>query len=1467
MEVLGEPASKRRRVSYGSEYRTDSPPSPPPPFSEYILLASARFSVRRWDIDLSTLCPDGNPVGINILEAPTPRQEYRITFSVGRAKASQYVHILNEPSTGDPVFEDALRLDSAAKYKAPAALPLACAYATIQPSPDGPCVIISILWENTTKIRDRIDPFLLDMLGRYIPCDTTPAAKFATWNPRQFYDYVHVPEKTEENSADIKVPYLESQLFPFQRRAVRWLLARERAVLHDSGQVTTLDEDSDGPLPEGFQVFQTDSKQTCFVNHTLGVVSTDRAAVLKDFSSIKGGILAEEMGLGKTLEVISLICLHRKPENVECPPGLRQSSATLIITPPSILEQWRQEIKEHAPALRIHHYEGLSGYRRTGDKLIEELLEQDVVLTTYNVIAKEIHYVMEKPERNLRSRRRVEPPKSPLTQISWWRVCLDEAQMVESGVSSAATVARLIPRINAWAVTGTPLRSGHRDLYGLLLFLRYNPWCQSLRLWDYLVNYHRPLFKDMLEEVALRHTKDFVREDLRLPPQSRHTITIPFTPIEEQHYTQLFQEFCEDCDFDRTGAPVFDDRSDDSEPDSPVLIEKMRTWLTRLRQTCLHPEVGGRNRRALGRSTNGPLRTVEQVLEVMIDQHESQLRTAQRNKLMAQIRRGQLKENAKVTDEALKIWKGVYDESVIVVQECRKRLEEEKVAASLSKEKEDEDEANPRLTASRARLRTALEIQHISIFFMANAYFQLKSLEEPESEKYIELEKQETAAYEEAKAIRAELLAEVFRHVNKSISSVRAVVAAGLTPIPDMEEPGDYTGIESRKIIDKVADYCQAMNVQAKQFRELREKMADFLRQALIDEDEGVELQGDEYESSTKHQDEMYAYMEALRALFADRSEAITGQENMLIKQEMKQFLRSAKEGEGPAPELMLKLLADRELKRVKVKDYGCLRGITAEVRQLVMSLQWQEGNGHTRAGQELVILERILKHVQQLGAGQTKALNALEQEVNQFRDTMNSRLDYYRALQKISDTVAPYQEENVGKPLSQREYRAFETEEAKWQQKIVSMAAKLRYLIHMKTESKSTAPRICTICTDNFEVGTMTSCGHQFCKDCVLLWWSQHRNCPVCKTTLQPSSFHDITYKPAEIAVQAESPTSSTPSSSGSGSGDRSHDQSIYSDISTAMLNQIKNIDLRGPSFGSKIDFLCRHLIWLREHDPGSKAIIFSQYREFIDVLGRAFAEHKISSTRIDVKNGIEKFKSDPAVECFLLHAKAHSTGLNLVVASHVFLCEPLINTAIELQAIARVHRIGQCRPTTVWMYLIADTVEEAIYDISVTRRLAHLRGKSSRGQEKAAKPTRRPISIMDIYGRSESTMPSLSSGDTDNTATTSTTHTPNGGLQETAIDAANSMELQAADLSRLLTAGKNGGEMVDKEDLWACLFSRVRKREAVMMDGITGVAARGGSTMNDLHALADAQPAGSDIARYLRLDAVQRRLESDVL
>lgn len=137
--------------------------------------------------------------------------------------------------------------------------------------------------------------------------------------------------------------------------------------------------------------------------------------------------------------------------------------------------------------------------------------------------------------------------------------------------------------------------------------------------------------------------------------------------------------------------------------------------------------------------------------------------------------------------------------------------------------------------------------------------------------------------------------------------------------------------------------------------------------------------------------------------------------------------------------------------------------------------------------------------------------------------------------------------------------------------------------------------------------------------------------------------------------------------------------------------------------------------------------------------------------------------------MECFFIHAKAHSSGLNLVNATHVFLCEPLINTAIELQAIARVHRIGQHQPTTIWMYLVENTVERSIYEISVNRRIA-------------------------LIGQ-----PSPQKADGSGTGT----------FVESDIEAANTLELETP-LLKLLTKGSEGGELVGKDDLWDCLFRK---------------------------------------------------------
>src|SRR4051794_16252923 len=159
----------------------------------------------------------------------------------------------------------------------------------------------------------------------------------------------------------------------------------------------------------------------------------------------------------------------------------------------------------------------------------------------------------------------------------------------------------------------------------------------------------------------------------------------------------------------------------------------------------------------------------------------------------------------------------------------------------------------------------------------------------------------------------------------------------------------------------------------------------------------------------------------------------------------------------------------------------------------------------------------------------------------------------------------------------------------------------------------------MCVICQSAFTIGVLTVCGHQFCKECITMWFRAHRNCPVCKKQLTASNLHDITLKPQELKVHSETHLQGDESPGRSKAATTKKVSTIYTEFNTEKLAEIKNIDLDGPSFTTKVDTLTRHLLWLRESDPGAKSIIFSQYKEFLEVLALAFRRYRIGFTSFD--------------------------------------------------------------------------------------------------------------------------------------------------------------------------------------------------------------------------------------------------------
>ena len=70
--------------------------------------------------------------------------------------------------------------------------------------------------------------------------------------------------------------------------------------------------------------------------------------------------------------------------------------------------------------------------------------------------------------------------------------------------------------------------------------------------------------------------------------------------------------------------------------------------------------------------------------------------------------------------------------------------------------------------------------------------------------------------------------------------------------------------------------------------------------------------------------------------------------------------------------------------------------------------------------------------------------------------------------------------------------------------------------------------------------------------------------------------------------------------------------------------------------------------------------------------ILAQALAENQIGHVRLESssrQNAILRFRTDPDIKVFMLNATSQSSGLTLVAATHVFLVEPILNPAMELQ------------------------------------------------------------------------------------------------------------------------------------------------------------------------------------------------------
>lgn len=265
-----------------------------------------------------------------------------------------------------------------------------------------------------------------------------------------------------------------------------------------------------------------------------------------------GGILADDMGIGKTIQVITLF----EDERLHHP-----ESTSLVICPSSLILNWESEIKKFAPSLRSLV---ISGTAEERSKLIAKADDYDVLITSYDYL-----------------KRDVDQYEGRHFQFQ----ILDEAQYIKNTSTKNAISVKKISSANKFALTGTPIENSLAELWSIFDFLMpgylysYNHFRKSFEI--PIVRDHDDVMleslKRMVEPFILRRIKKDVLKEL--PEKVENTMVIDMDEESRKLYianvASIKQELSNE--FNKNGFEK-----------SKILILSM---LTRLRQFCCDPRL------------------------------------------------------------------------------------------------------------------------------------------------------------------------------------------------------------------------------------------------------------------------------------------------------------------------------------------------------------------------------------------------------------------------------------------------------------------------------------------------------------------------------------------------------------------------------------------------------------------------------------------------------------------------------------------------------------------------------------------------------------------------------------------------------------------------------------------------------------------------------------------------------------
>jgi hypothetical protein len=293
-----------------------------------------------------------------------------------------------------------------------------------------------------------------------------------------------------------------------------------------------------------------------------------------------GGCLADDMGVGKTAQVLALLEQRRAQRA-----GGEPVAPSLVVVPRSLIFNWKQEAARFTPQLRVLDYTGLA-------RDATDFASYDLILTTYGTLRRDV---------------------VDLRKIDFDYVVLDEAQAIKNAATESAKAVRLLSGANRLALSGTPIENHLGELWSLFEFL--NPGMLGTASVFKLAGgaarnpdeETRKMLAHAVRPFLLRRTKEQVAREL--PPKTEQTIYCEMEPAQRRLYNELRQHY----------RNALLKRVDD-EGLAKSKIQVLEALL-RLRQAACHPGLIDKKRRGEASAKIDVL--LEQLREVLDEGHKA----------------------------------------------------------------------------------------------------------------------------------------------------------------------------------------------------------------------------------------------------------------------------------------------------------------------------------------------------------------------------------------------------------------------------------------------------------------------------------------------------------------------------------------------------------------------------------------------------------------------------------------------------------------------------------------------------------------------------------------------------------------------------------------------------------------------------------------------------------------------------